>query len=167
MASQCPACPPRVFSVAWQLLMVAVCAGLTGCISIYHRTWDKLPPEPAAELKMRVEEAKAAEHLARQAAVELREDLGQGASGETIQVDFDRLEMQARELQRRVLTARDASTHTGADAALAAEIGRLERRSNSWLDYVQAYRHAEKAIQVERLKAVLVEVDGKSAGASR
>jgi len=157
----------RVLLAACHILLVAVCAGLTGCTSIYHRTWDKLPPEPAAELTMRVEEAQAVEHLVRQAAAKLRADLEQGASGETIQVDFDRLEMQSLELQRRVLAARDASTHAGNHADLGAEIVRLEQRSKSWLDFVQANRHAEVATQVERLEGMLVEVDGESAGAAR
>ena len=86
---------------------------------------------------------------------------------EIIQTDFDRLELLALELQRRVLAARDVIAQTEPVARLATELERLERRHTSWLHYVEANRHAVVATQVEQLDGVLLEMDEGSAGSNR
>jgi hypothetical protein len=167
LASQCPGFQTRLLLAACRLLLIAACTGLTGCTSIYHRALAKFPSQPCDELKMRVQEAQGGERLARQAGVKLRADLEQGMSGEIIQADFDRLEMLALELQRRVLAARDATAQTETAAPLAAEFERLQRRSASWLNYVQTSRHADVATQTEKLDGELLDIDEGSAGSNR
>ena len=156
-----------MFLGAGLILLVAVCAGLTGCSCIYHRTWAKLPPQPGDELKMRVEEAQGAERLSKQAAVKLRADLKKGVSAEIIQTDFDRLEMLALELQRRVLAARDVTAQTDTVARLATELDRLECRYTSWLLFVEANRQADVSTQTEQLDSLVSDVDKGSASSSR
>jgi hypothetical protein len=146
---------PIACTVACLLLLASVGLGGSGCNSIYHRTRATLPPEPAAELGMRVADARRAESLAGQAGRKLQEHLNRGLSGEVIQADFDRLELAAFELERRGLAARDAQKRCGEPAALAGEIEQFHRRSNSWQDYVQANRHADLATQSRRLDALL------------
>ena len=158
-AGQSRRCPALRRVPACLLLLVAVCTGLAGCSSIYRRTWATFPPESGAELKIRVEEAQRVERLARQAGVKLRDNLKQGESREIIQADFDRIEMLALELQRRVMTARDVAPQTGPGASLAAELEDLQRRSESWLDYVRSSRHEAAAAQARQLEALMLEVD--------
>src|SRR5688572_26513677 len=76
-------------------LMVAICIGQFSCTSIYHRTQRHLPPEPTAELRLRLAEAAEAENLAKQAAVKLFDNLQREKPGTMIDTDFDRLEAAA------------------------------------------------------------------------
>jgi len=156
-----------MFLASCLLLLVAVCAGLTGCSSIYHRTWAKLPPQPGDELKMRVEEAQGTERLANQAAEKLRAGLKTGVSVEITQTDFDRLEMLATELQRRVLAAHDVIAQTDTVARLATELERIERRYTSWLLYVEANRQADVSTKTAQLNGLLSDVDKGSASSTR
>jgi hypothetical protein len=127
----------------------------TGCNSIYHRTQKLLPPEPGAQLTVRLDEARRAENFAAQAGTKLRDDLARGVSGETAQADLDRLELAALDLQRRTAAARDVATSNKGNPELASEIERLHLRSKAWLDYVQAARNADPAAQVARLDDLL------------
>lgn len=104
---------------------------------------------------MRVAEARRAESLAGQAGRKLFEHLNRGLSGEIIQADFDRLEVAAFELERRVLAARDAQARCSEPAELAGEIEQLKQRANSWQEYVQANRQADTTTQSRRLDALL------------
>jgi hypothetical protein len=152
---------------AFQLLVVALCTGLAACSSIYHRTWATFPPEPGAELRIRVEEAQRVERFTKQAGVKLRNDLEHEESGEIIQSDFDRLEMLALELLRRVMTARDVAPQTGTGASLVAELEQLQGRSTSWLDFVRSSRHEAADAQARRLEAVMLEVGRESINPTR
>jgi hypothetical protein len=137
------------------LLLAALCSLGSGCSSMYHRARPKLPPEPRAQLGMRMAEALHADSLALDAGRILRDHLRRGVSGETIQTDLDRLEMCAFELKRRTLAARDVSNSCAQKDQRADEIDRLNRRSNSWLDYVEVARRTSPAAQAKRLEALL------------
>jgi hypothetical protein len=147
-------CPRRRAAVG-DLLLAALWLAASGCNSIYHRTQTVLPPEPGAQLRLRMDEARRAETLAAQTGTRLRDDLARGMSGERLQADFDRLELAAFELQRRAAAARDVAASSEAHPELAGEIERLHLRSKAWLDYVQAARQAEPAAQVRRLESLL------------
>lgn len=146
---------PITWTVLGLLLLASLGIGGTGCNSIYQRTQATLPPGPTAELGMRVAEARRAESLAGQAGRKLFEHLNRGLSGEIIQADFDRLEVAAFELERRVLAARDAQARCSEPAELAGEIEQLKQRANSWQEYVQANRQADTTTQSRRLDALL------------
>ncbi len=158
---------PRVPPALCQFLLIAICAGLTGCTSIYHRTWDKFPPEADDELAMRVSEARATARLGHEAVARLSADLDREVSPETIQVDFDRIEMLALELQRHLLSARDVMPQTTPGPSLIAEMDRLQQRSESWLRFVHACRHADAATQARQIRALLSAGDAKSAAPAR
>jgi hypothetical protein len=157
----CPA--PRVRLAICRLLWIAICAGLTGCTSIYHRTWDKFPPEAHEELALRVSEARATERLGQEAVARLSRDLDHEVAAEMIQVDFDRIEMLALELQRRLLAAHDVLPQAAPDPSLVAEMDRLRRRSELWLSFVHVHRHADAATQARQIRTMLSEGDAKSA----
>ena len=137
-------------------LMVAICIGQFSCTSIYHRTQRHLPPEPTAELRLRLAEAAEAENLAKQAAVKLFDNLQREKPGTMIDTDFDRLEAAAFDLERRASAARDAAERCGKSAEFAGEIERLKRQAQSWLEYVQANRAAHRDTQVQQLQALLL-----------
>ena len=138
-----------------QLLLAVLWVAATGCTSIYHRTRATLPPEPGAQLTMRLDEARRAESVASQAGTRLRDDVARGLSGETLQADLDRLEMAAFELERRTQTARDVATSSQGHSEIASEIERLHLRSTALLDYVRAARKTDPAAQVARLDDLL------------
>jgi hypothetical protein len=141
--------------LAGLLLLAIPCIFGSGCSAMYHRARTKLPPEPRAQLEMRIDEALHADSLALHAARILRDHLQRGVSGETIQTDLDRLEMSAFELKRRALAAGDVSNSCAQEGQRTEEIDRLNRRSNSWLDYVEGARRTSPAVQSERLEALL------------
>lgn len=107
---------------------------------------------------MRIADAQGTERLATQAGIRLRADLKSGVDGELIQADFDRVEMFALELQRRVLAARDIPGQSGVDARLDAEIERLQMCSESWLTFGATAREESVATQLRRLEEVLAGV---------
>jgi hypothetical protein len=137
------------------LIMVVLWLAVTGCSSIYYRTQKALPPEPGAELSLRVDEARRAENLLTQAGHRLRDDLDRRAPGESIQTDLDRVQMAALDLQRRTQAARDAASSANGHPEQADAIERLHLRSVAWLEFVQAARKADPAAQVARLDELL------------
>ena len=136
--------------------MLAVCLGQFSCTSIYHRTQKYLPPEPAAELKIRLAEVAEAEKRAKQAAAKLLDNLQREKPGTVIDTDFDRLEVAAFDLERRASAARDAAERCGKSADVGGEIERLKRQAQSWLQYVQGNRTANRETQVQQLQALLL-----------
>lgn len=138
--------------------MAAVCIGQMGCNSIYHRAWTMLPAEPESQLKMRVEEAHRTVRLATEAGTKLLADLKSGVESDLIQADFDRVEMFALELQRRVLATRDIPGASGLDSRLGDEIERLQMCSETWLTFVATARREGVAAQLRRLEEVLAVV---------
>lgn len=140
---------------ASRVLLFALLMVAAGCTSIYHRTRSDLPPEPAAEVELRISEARKAEDQARQAGRKLLGHLRQGKPGATISADFDRLEAAAFELERRALAARDAVQPPGGSAEATAEIERLLQSAQAWLACVQTNRSAAPATQIAQLEAVL------------
>lgn len=126
-----------------------------GCTSIYHRTRSGMPPDPVAEVDLRLAEARHAEDQASQAGKKLLANLRKGKVDSLISADFDRLEATGFELERRALAARDASARNGDVAKATAEIERLLQQAQVWLIYVQTNRSAGPATQSDRLEALL------------
>lgn len=144
----------RLGAVA-HLLLGALWLAFTGCAAVYHRTQQALPPDPAAQLTMRVEEARHAETFAAQAAAELRDDLSRHSNERTIQADLDRLELAARDLQRRTAAAWEFAASCKGHPAAVEDIDRLDLRAKAWLEYVQAARQSGPAAQAQRLANLL------------
>ena len=109
-----------------------------GCRSIYQQTRGRLPPDPAAQLKLRVEEAQRAEKSAVAAETRLRDRLGRGLPHEAIAADVDRVEAATLELERRVASVRDAAARCPEPVASAGEIDRLHRRAQELQHWVQS-----------------------------
>ena len=129
---------PRPHAVlgCWLLLLV-LC---TGCHSIYHRARETLPPDPCAQLRLRIDEARRAEAFAAQANGKLRASLDRRLTGPTLEADVDRLEMAAFELERRVAAARDVAPLCEEQPQLAGEIERLQLQARVWQNYVNGVR---------------------------
>ncbi len=136
-------------------MLVALMLVVAGCTSIYHRTRSEMPPDPAAEVELRLAEARHAEAQASQAGKKLLANLRKGKVDTLISADFDRLEAAGFELERRALAVRDASARNGDGAKVTAEIERLLRSAQSWLAYVQVNRSTERKIQTGHLEALL------------
>lgn len=112
-------------------LVIGLCwLGGTGCHSIYRETTATYPADPCARLKLRIDEAQAAEQRAEKAAATLPVPVAQEMIRPKIQADVDRLELTIREFGRRVAAVRDAEANCDQTALFAAEIQRLQQRSN-------------------------------------
>lgn len=138
-----------------RLMLAALCAAVAGCNSIYHRSRPALSPDPCAELRLRLREARQAESAVAQAGGRLRDHLSRGVTGDAIRADLDRLEGAVLDLDRRVATARDAARACSDQAPLTSEVDRLAGRPASWLDYLHAAREAGPACQLPRLEELL------------
>jgi len=139
------------------VLLFALLIGAAGCASIYHQTRSGLPPEPPAEVELRISEARKAQDQARQAGRKLLGHLRQAKPGATIAADFDRLEAAAFELERRALAARDAVEPPRQGVEAISEIERFLESSQTWLAFVQSNRLAEPATQFAQLEALLAQ----------
>jgi hypothetical protein len=135
-----------------RLLWLALGISATGCTSIYHRTRTELPPEPTAELNLRVAEATQAEREVRAAGARLLQTLRRQKPRALAETEFDRLETAAFDLERRAWAARDAAERCGNPEAFAGEIERLRQQSDAWLGYIRANRSAAPATQLEQLE---------------
>jgi len=144
-----------VVALAGLALLFLAAITTTGCQSIYHQTRSGLPPEPAAEVELRINEARQAADRAHLAGKKLLGHLRQGKVDSTLSADFDRLETAAFEVERRALAARDAAERNGANPDVPAEIERLLRNAQAWLAYVQSNRSADRATQIGQLEALL------------
>lgn len=141
--------------VTFLLLMSLALAG-TGCTnSIHDRTRELLPPGAVAQLELRLDEARRAEHLAAQAATKLRDRLAAGLRGEAVAIDVDRLEAASFDFERRVAAARDAAARCSERARFAGELQRLERRARELTACVQSLRRTSAAASAGRLDALL------------
>jgi len=127
-----------------------------GCTSIYRRAQAQCPPTQSEELALRLSEAQKAEQITKQAAEILRADLKGTNRASHCETDFDRLEVAAFDLDRRVLTARAMSERCSEPGAATAEIGRLGRQAQSWLEYVQKQRASDPAIRLAELEVLLL-----------
>src|SRR2546426_9439253 len=127
----------------------------TGCGSIYRQTRAKLPPEPCAQLHLRVTEAQRAENLAEQTITRLRDRLTHGVSGAALETAIDRVEAAAVELERQVASARGAAAHCEGQTQLGSEIERLHRRASKLLEYVQAVRRGGNSTNARQLDDLL------------
>jgi hypothetical protein len=112
------------------VLMVAVIMG--GC-SVYHDARDALPADTRERLSLRLTEARAAEQAAVECASKLAVEHGIGESEEV-----DRLDLRARELDRRVLSAEDVSTTLAEPDR--ADVRRLRVRADQLLEAVRAIK---------------------------
>lgn len=143
------------FRAAGGTLLCVLTLAATACTSIYHRTQSGLPPDPAAELELRIREARQAADQADQAARKLLGHLRQPKADAIISADFDRLEAAAYEVERRALAARDAGGPPDGRPDTAAAIEPILKRAETWLAYVQSHRSADRATQIVRLEALL------------
>jgi hypothetical protein len=122
-------------------LMLVVVPGSLGCSSsAYHRAQQRLPPNPADQLAMRVEEARRAETTADAANAKLDARLAGGLSGTASSGDIARPAAAAHELNRRIAAARDAAARFNPRADLVAEIKRLDQRGRSLLKRAKSLR---------------------------
>lgn len=137
------------------LLILALALVGVGCGSIYQQTRAKLPPEPCAQLELRVAEAQRAEKLTEQAVTKLRGRLSQGLSGAAIETEVDRVETATFDLERRVASARDAAAHCEGQTRLAAEIERLQQRSTILLKNIQAMNQGGSSASARQLDDLL------------
>ena len=139
----------------WLILLLLISLGVTGCTSMYHRTRKELPPDPAAELELRVAEATRAHKIAEQAGRKLLQNLQRQKSGTGVQFDFDRLEAAAYELERRVLAIENARARCESFTKFEADVNRLRQQTETWLQYVKNNRDAEPAAQFKHLRPLL------------
>lgn len=137
------------------LLLFLLGLGLAGCSSIYRETEAWLPPEPRAQLKLRIEEAERAEQHARQTITALRDGLNAGKTSTATETDVDRMATAAFDFDRRVASARDAAAHCAFDPQLTNELERLQGRSRRLLDYVQAMGASGNSIDARQLDDLL------------
>lgn len=138
-----------------RLMLAALLAAVAGCNSIYHRSRPTLSPDPCAELRLRIHEARQAESAVAQAGGRLRDHLTRGVTGDALRADLDRLEGAVLDLDRRVATAREAARACPGQAPLTSEVDGLAGRSASWLDYLHAAREADPASRLPRLEELL------------
>lgn len=103
--------------------------GGAGCHSVYRETTATLPPDPCARLKLRIEEAQAAEQREEKAAAILHDRVALGMSRDKFKPDIDRWEMTTAEFARCVAAVRDAEADCHQTAPFAAEIQRLQQHS--------------------------------------
>jgi hypothetical protein len=136
----------------WLVLLFLVASG---CTSSYHRAQAQLPPEPAAELSLRIAEAEQAQRLARDAAQKLYNNLRQEDRREDLEVAFDRLEAAAYDLERRVLAARDAEEKCGKSNHSRAAIERLNARAFAWITFVETHRDPDAPGRIRTLGVLL------------
>lgn len=141
--------------VAHLILLVAISIGETACTSIYDRARTQLPPEPTAELRLRVAEAAKARNVAEQAGVRLLDSLQRRKAAGVTETDFDRLAAAAFDFERRVWAANDAAERCRKPAEFAGEIEDLDRQARSWLEYVQTSRAGDPSAQLRQLQALL------------
>jgi hypothetical protein len=144
-----------VYSLAQPDWLVLLLLAASGCTSTYHRAQAQLPPEPAAELSLRIAEAEQAERLARDAAQKLYNNLRQEDRREDLTVGFDRLEAAAYDLERRVLAARDAEEKCGKSDHSTAAIERLNTQAFAWIAYVETHRDREAPGRIRTLEVLL------------
>jgi len=134
-------------------LLWLVVVGSCGCSSIYHQTRAQLPPEPTAELSLRLAEAREADRRLEQSGRQFLERLCQRASGS--EFSFDRLEADAHELERCLAAVVVAAARCEPPADKEAEIETLRARASVWRGYVEANRDADPAVQEQQLKELL------------
>ena len=134
------------------MLLVSLIVGGTGCTSIYHRAQSQLPPEPGAELRLRVTEAQQAAKTVNKACARLLDSLEGRKSGSVTGPDFDRLEAAAFELERRVCALRDAVKRCGEQGKEADTIDGFNRLAQSRIEYVRANRLADRTVQLRELQ---------------
>jgi hypothetical protein len=143
---------PTLGTVLCLIALFAIGSWGSGCSSIYHRTRAQLPPEPTAELSLRVEEAKQAEHRVEQAVARLEDRLRRSERDPA--TEFDRLAAAAYELERRVQAASVVAERHGAATGTEAELERLRRQALHWRTFVEGNRRVDRITQLQELEAL-------------
>jgi hypothetical protein len=124
--------------------------GSCGCSSIYHQTRTQLPPEPKAELSLRLDEATETNRQLEKAGRQLLEVLRRRSTSAGI--EFDRLELAVHELERGVMAAAVAAQRCEPTAESEAKLESLQLRSRAWGAYVEANRAADPVTQEQKLE---------------
>jgi hypothetical protein len=148
-SSLCAAC------LVLRLAVLMCFLAATGCSSIYGRARKEMPPEPTAELKLRVAEAERAETLVHRAGMQLLESLQKEKSAPVQVTDFNRLEAATYDLERRVLAARDTLVGRFQAEDTMPELERLEQRARAWLGFVQKGDGADRPTKIRELEMLL------------
>jgi hypothetical protein len=139
--------------------LIALCVMLCGCNSIYHQALATAPAEAEARLALRLEEARAVDRSARDAARQLLALLHRGGTGDLIRAGFDRLQKEALGLNRKVLAVRD-ETGAGVGPRENQEIEVLNNQAKTWLEFAAENRSVDTHIAARRLEVLL----GQSVG---
>jgi hypothetical protein len=134
--------------------------GVTGCGSIYHETRNELPPEPAAESRIRLDEARQACAAVQAAGVRLAQQLERGKPADVLSTGFDRLEVAVFDLERRVLAASDALTRSGGQDGATGELEEIRDAAAEWRAFVGTHRKSAQEDQLRHLQPLL----GRSVG---
>lgn len=132
-------------------LVLALALGGAGCRSIYHRSGEVYPADSAAQVALRLDQARQAGKEADQAAARLRNRAAKGAPAQSLETDIDRLEMAAREFTRRVTILSETSTGSPQAERVATETRNLQKRSQELLEGVQCLRAEGLAAALPRL----------------
>ena len=144
---------PNVFlPLLWLMVLGSLAAS---CTSIYRRAEAELPPDPGAEVSLRVTEARKAAGVTEKAGAKLLEALQGRKSPAVTETAFDRLEAAAFDFDRRVGAARDAAERQAGSSEASAEIERLNRLTTSWLDYVNTQRAGDPTTRLRTLQNLL------------
>jgi len=119
-----------------------------------------MPPDAGARLALRLEEARAVDRSARDAARQLLARLQQGGNEELIRVGFDRLEKEALELDRKILAVRD-ELGASVEASENQEIEALHNQAKTWSQFAAENRSADTHIAARRLEVLLRQAAGR------
>ena len=113
-----------------------------------------MPPDTEARLTLRLEEARAVDRRARDAAGQLLVLLQQGGNGDLVRVGFDRLEKEALELNRKLLAVHD---ELGADLEVNKnqEIEVLDHHAKKWREFAVENRSVDAHIAARQLELLL------------
>ena len=119
-----------------------------------------MPPDAAARLALRLEEARTADRGAREAARQLLRELQQGSNEDAIRFGFDRLEKEALELERKVLAARD-ELGPSVEAGEKSEIEALNKQAKMLRRFVAENRSMDTHVAARQLERSLERSAGR------
>lgn len=132
-------------------------AGLTvvggGCNSVYHKARLDMPPAAQDRVRLRMDEARTAESVARLLALRVAEP---DAASE----DVDRLEVAARDTHRLALAVRDSEESL--DRSADREVARIESTAATLLDAVRATRSGQPTAVARALERLAPEQAGNA-----
>ena len=142
------------------LLTIVLAPLLLGACSAYHSAREALPADAAARLDQRLAEARSAETAALDVARPMAS--ADAPSPESV----DRLDLNARELTRRILAAEDVD-FPGMTTAQSTELTRLRKQSSTLTDIVALFRSGGADAATRALRDLLHTQEAPNQGAAR